>query len=187
MRKNVYLLSLNLIIKCLLENGNYYIAILNIENLDLLKEVTCNSFEENKNEIKCLTKLNDLAKHAKILTFNYQTANEEIYNVYLNQEPIKTNCYYLIPYAFLEAIKIKNYNLARFYLGANLNNVSDTHLQQYFGEIEDIFLDSYNLENFKIPYVLKNNTGFENVDFIVENNKITEIIKWFIKTICNEI
>lgn len=166
-----------IIVKCLLEKNNYYIAILNIDNLEILKEVVCDSYEENKNEIKCLTKLNDLAKHAKISSFNYQNGSEEEYNVYLNGSPTKTNSYLLIPYAFLEAIKVKNYNLARTYLCDNLSSVTNAHLNEYFGIIEEIYLDSYNIENFKIPYVIKNSNGFENVDFIVENNKILEIIK----------
>jgi len=166
-----------LTIKCLLEKNNYYIAILNIDNLELLKEIICDSYEANKTEIKFLTKLNDLAKHARIVSFNYQTEEEDSYNVYLNEEPTKTNSYLLIPYAFLEAIKVKNYNLARFYLGPNLSSVGDSHLENYFGNLQEIYLDSYNIENFKIPYVIKNNSGFENVDFIVENNKIIEIIK----------
>ena len=166
-----------IIIKCLLNENSYYIAILNIENLEVLKELNCNSFEENKNEIKCLTKLNDFAKHALISSFNYLDEKEDFYNVYLNEKPATTDCQLLIPYAFLDAIKVRNYNLARYYLFSNLNNVSDSHLESFFGKIKNIYLDSYNLETFKIPYVVENTDGFENVDFIIENNKIKEIIK----------
>ena len=164
-------------IKCLTQNDTYYIAILNIENLEILQEILCDSFEENNNEIKTLTRLNDFAFHGKINSFNFENGIVDDYIVYINGKPETTDSFLLIPYAFLDAIKVGNYNLARTYLSHNLSTASDSHLESYFGKIEEIFLDSYNLENFKIPYVIKNEIGFEFVDFIVEENKIIEILK----------
>lgn len=166
-----------LIIFCSLENEQYFASILNINNLETLFESITDSIEENDDKIKTLTKLNDFAKHGKVKSYNLKSGNIEEYNIYLNEEPNKTNNNLLIPYAFLEGIKIKNFNLAKSYLSNNFDNISKEHFENYFGDIQNIYLDSYNLNSYVIPYVVETNNGFDFYDFSIDNGKIIDINK----------
>ena len=83
----------------------------------------------------------------------------------------------LIPYAFLEAIKIKNFNLSKSYLSNGFDNISKEHFENYFGDIKNVYLDSYNLDSYVIPYVVETNKGFDYYDFSIDNGKIIDINK----------
>ncbi len=85
----------------------------------------------------------------------------------------------LIPYAFCDAIKVKNYDLARKYLSSNLNEkLDDLHLSAFFGEFEDIF---QNLKKDATPNEVALFYGKGQIkeakifNYELENNKIVNI------------
>ena len=166
-----------LIILCSLKNGQYYAGILNIDSLEILFEKEVDSIEENSDEIKTLTKVNDFAKHGIVKSYNLKNGQTDEYNIYLNGEANRTNNNLLIPYAFLEAIKIKNFNLSKSYLSNGFDNISKEHFENYFGDIKNVYLDSYNLDSYVIPYVVETNKGFDYYDFSIDNGKIIDISK----------
>lgn len=110
------------------ENEKYYL--LSLKEVDLL--------EEENNEIKTYTFLNDLAGHGEIVTYTFEPEfNEEITLAYNNSAPLIAKHKEIIPHAFFQALKVKNFKLARSYLTKNLSKkLSNTHLEVFFGEFD---------------------------------------------------
>lgn len=147
------------------ENG--YLPVINTE---------CDQLEQNAQTIKYLKKMNDIAKHACVFAFDLQTGTPlEKYYVYLNENAVYTESEKLIPYAFLEALKVNNYNLARNYLSDELNSkTTNQHLSQFFPNIKKIYYNAYFLKDNVINYTVLCDE-YKNYDFYITNNKIIEI------------
>lgn len=99
--------------------------------------------EIKENDIICvIDEKNDFAKHATKKEYKFENgefvivANELLY---ARSEPQKTIKPKIIPMAFFEAVKEKNFALAKEYLSPNLQSrVSNEILEEYFGEFDKI-------------------------------------------------
>ena len=89
------------------ENDKY--TTINFEEVDIL--------EENENKISTYKKLNDFADHGVICEYDFNNSfNFTTHLAYNSNLPFISRHKEIIPYAFFEAVKIKNYKLARVYL-----------------------------------------------------------------------
>ena len=165
-----------IIIKGITLNANYYLIVLN-ENFEVLFNGEAEKIEQDDYQIKLLKKINDIAKHAIVKTINYTDEQPvEDYYVYLKPDAVITDNTKLIPYAFLEAVKVKNYSLAKQYLSAELNlKTKNEHLENYFQNLKNIYYNSYNNNNYVINYTILCDNNYKSYDFTVFNNKIEDI------------
>ena len=95
---------------------------------------------EDGKQIKSVTKINGVAKHGKFRVFNAQNLSvSEDELVYLKKEPQVPKNLRARGFAFFEAIKTGDYNLARSYLSESLSKkLSDEHLKSFFGDFSEI-------------------------------------------------
>lgn len=155
-------------------NTNYHLTIIKnnmITYRDFLE--TC---QYKNNTLSAILPIYDMAKHAIAYEIHFAKpyrVNSKI--IYQDQKPKLTNIPELIPYAFLEAIKISNYELARFYLAENLKEkLTDNTLKGFFGDFVHISHDIYN-DNLCLIYNDANNYIAKNYTFEITNNKISNI------------
>lgn len=150
---------------------------------DKYKTILCDIvdiLEEENNEIKTYKSLFDFANHGVVNTYKFlEDLNPQTQLVYANSTPFLTKHKIIIPYAFFEAIKIKNYKLARFYLSSTLSKkLTDKHLETFFGCFNDISQSlSKDAEN-EIALIYTNDTCNTSVTYELKfdkNNKITNI------------
>ncbi len=153
------------------EKNTQYVLLLNPANSTVLLEGEFNKIEEDSKLIKFLVFINDIAKHGIVYVFDKKTLKIDNYTIYKNNSPITTEVVELIPMAFLESIKSKDFNLAKYYLKENL--VTNEHLNSYFGTINNIYYNSY-YKGEGINYTLLSDT-YKSYTFYVSNNKISDI------------
>lgn len=114
-KANVYTSFNNLIIKGLTNTDEYYVLILD-ELGEVLYSDYFDNIEENNNTLTGFNNIYDMAKHGHICEINLQNT-KDIKDYYIVKENLKL-CHIpeLIPQAFLEALKVKNFSLAKSYL-----------------------------------------------------------------------
>lgn len=119
--------------KC--EGGDYRLFFTGDKFYELYGELA----EEGK-QIKSVTKIPGVAKHGKFRVFNTQNLSvSEDELVYLKKEPQIPKNLRAKGFAFFEAIKTGDYNLARSYLSESLSKkLSDEHLRSFFGNFTKI-------------------------------------------------
>ena len=129
------------------ENKKYYLLSKNI--VDIL--------EVENEDISTYKNLFDFAGHG--IVTNYKKENnyiEEILLAYNYDLPLIAKHKEFIPYAFFEAIKIKNYKLARNYLTPELSNkLTDTHFEKFFGNfnrVSQTLSPTFNCEEIALIY-----------------------------------
>lgn len=157
-------------------NG-YHLIILNEQNnFNVVYNSVCDKIEQTNSHIKILQKLNDIARHAYVTVFNFENGlKEDEYVVYLNEKEVLCEQNKLVPYAFLEAVKVKNYELAKQYLTPSLiEKTSNEHLENYFTNLQKIFYNTYTNNDNLINYTVLCD-DFKSYDFSIKNNKIDDI------------
>lgn len=112
----------------LYENNKYLLQ--EMQEVDLL--------EETENTITTYKNLHDFAKHGEITTYDFNgTFSKTKELAYNNQTAKKTKIKEIVPFAFFEALKNKNFKLARSYLSNALSNkISNNHLKKFFGNFD---------------------------------------------------
>ena len=134
---------------------------------------TFNKVEKHEHIVKALKFENLTLKTAKVFELNLKTLELNTYNVFLEDfKPI--NEPKLIPFSFLEAVKQKDFNLAKSFLHENLCDVTNEKLEQYFNDIEKIYYNCYTCDSNYCNYTVISNKP-RNFNFYLTNNKITEI------------
>lgn len=120
------------------------------------------------NKIEILSNLNDIAKHSILTTIENKNITQK--TVYCNNEPKLTFCPQVIPLAFLQALKLDNIKLCKYYLSENLKNVASLEmLKTYFSNYKKVEFDNN-------KYILFYPDGSHKIcNFSLENNKICKI------------
>lgn len=118
-------------------------------------------------------KIGDFAKHALCQKYKYENGELICFStelMFLNLSPKLTDKNKIIPFAFLQAVKVKNFMLAKGYLCEKLSSkVSGEMLNDYFGDFDKIE-----------PYFSELKSNEEYVCLILQNKgkifkfKITE-------------
>ncbi len=140
-------------------NMRDYILILN-ENLQILYEKTADQIEYKGQKIMTLDNINDIARHGLVTIFEYKNNHfeqTEQYTVYTQDTPIYPANEYALPIAFLQAISLKNFTLARTYLHPLLaQNLTDNNIKAYFGDFAEILPNTDN-NLLKLALIYPNN------------------------------
>lgn len=120
--------------------------------------------------VEIFSKINDIAKHAIITKIENNNVSNKV--VYVNNAPNVIENDMLIPLAFLQALKIDNLKLCKFYLNNNLKDVCTLdNLHSYFGNFKKIepILDERSLVLFY------EDKSYKIINFEIENQKIKKI------------
>ncbi len=155
------------------ENEYYYIQ---ISSLSIKKSCYLTDCSITKNKLVATIPFFDMAKHAKAIEISFDKPylfQEK--TIYQNNSPKLFDNMLLLPYAFLESIKAKNYKLARQYITSTMSNkLSDKTLSTFFGDIKHITHDIY---NDKVCIIYSEQNKFVAKDYVFEyqNNKISNI------------
>ncbi len=123
------------------EKSNYIFG--QIDYLDKkYKKIAFNEvsiIDKKQDEFVVIKNLYDFGHHSTKTTYNlknFSVTHQLVYDTSL-QYTTKQN---LIPYAFIDAIKVKDFDLARKYLSTKLSNtLDDLHLSSFFGNFVDTF------------------------------------------------
>lgn len=158
----------------LIQYQNKHYKCINIEQIDLL--------EIDKNKITTYKSLNNTAHHGIIKEYNFD--NKFTLTTSLVSDPdgtTKIQSQDLIPYAFLDAIKAKDFDLARTYLSPTLSQkLSDDHLSTFFDEF-DFFMQSLlpNASKNDIALIYPQGNLFVTkiFSFYFQDNQISNIIE----------
>lgn len=132
--------------------------------------------EENKIEI-----IEDLFSHSghgkktNILLQEGRVVVEGDELLYLNHNPEKISSIKVVPFAFFESVKLKDFNLAKSYLSSGLRaSLSDDVLQEYFGDFEEVVPNNYSSDVGLVVSVLAK-TACKVFSFSFEGGKIRDI------------
>lgn len=139
--------------------------------------LVCDNFlkvEKLENEIKMLKPLNDMFSHGIVKTFNIENKEFANYTVFIENTNFNIS-HNLIPYAFLECVKAKDYSKAKNYLDSCLGNITNQKLDAYFNEIKSIYYNCYFFEPNQTNCTILTATGYKNYTFTLLNDKICEI------------
>lgn len=171
-KANATMVQNNLVVKGFTTEKEYFVLILDKE-YNLVYSGYFDTLDETNNILTGFTNLYDMAKHGHVCEIDLNNTKElkDYFVVKENQNFTETK--ELVPQAFLEAIKVKNYNLAKNYLSPSLANASNDHFQSYFGNIQDIYYNIYNNAN-PINYTIYNGE-YRFFNFSVKGNKIVDI------------
>jgi len=186
-------------------NKNYLLALNEKDNFNIVFNHEVEKLEESTSRLKAIKKINDIAGHAKVISINFESGQSQstasntesqptqsTFYVYLNNEALLCQENKLVPYAFLEALMVQNYKLAKSYLTPELSvKTSDAHLKKYFQNLSAIHYNCHNsisssscIETSKtnISYCNNNTLNYtvlcdtyKNFDFSVANGKIIDI------------
>lgn len=168
-----------LIIEGIVDDSNYYLLILDTKTFEVLHNDISNSIDKTSENIVSYKRLKDISCHAEVCKFEFEKKSKDIYHVYENNTPKFPLHPLLIPMAFIEAIKIKDDNLAKTFLHKDHINTPIEKFRDYFGEIKNIYLNRHDIKEDKINYTLLKKDGYNNYNFIMEENKIKDIEEIF--------
>ena len=150
-----------------------FLLIFNCENNKVLLCDLFSKIEKTSSEIKCLKNLNNTIKTGTVYCLNLKDLSINNYSVFVDNYT-ETKEQTLIPFSFLEAVKNKNYSLATTFLDNKLNETTIEKFNQFFGDFNEIYYNSYTIKSDKSNYTIIGETT-RNFDFYLANNKITEI------------
>lgn len=139
-----------------------------------------NDIKLENNTIKILSNINDIAKHGRLISINTSNFEKKEEIVYTKNEPIFTKNNKLIPLAFLQALKVKNIKLMKYYLNDNLKEVGNLqNYEDYFGEFKKITLNFNSFINANLFYPTKEPNIFQgkSFNFVLANGKIDKIMQ----------
>lgn len=184
------IIDFNIINPIIKEIGNNIIIIDKIKNkfniaiFDYkLNQTQCykvDTYNIKENRLILAKNINDYTHHVIVTKLNLENdiKVDEEYTAYLSTPKISTNLK-IIPYAFLQNIKHKDYSLAKKYLSQQLlEKLKIEHLCGFFGDFTQISTPKFsNLKNCICLIYKQNNRYFyiKKFNFEFENNLITNI------------
>jgi len=160
------------------EQKSDFILLFN-NKLQMLFDCIADKIELTKDKIVTLNYAHDIAEHGKVVEYNIADSRilpGKSYLVYTENTPRVPATPHAIPYAFLEAVLLQDYSLARSYLHPILSqSLKNENIRDFFGDFLEITppidkkLDCVSL-------VYKGNPRFvKNYRFLVTNNLIKDI------------
>lgn len=148
-----------------------YLWVFNIETTDL-RVLSGSKIEKINSEIFVSKTINSICKHDLYEVYELKDGN-----LIKNSEKLKSNFLEnsiknpnVIPYAFLEAVKLNDFDLARSYLTDSLSkSATNEHLKSYFKNIQKILP----LKETLLGTI--SSEGFYVYTFVIKNGRIEEI------------
>lgn len=162
-----------IVYKNCLTNGNFQICIVDINSLECVCNLVCETIEEAENKLKFLVRCDSICHYATIYDFNFNDGKLSNNSIYLSK-PRNANINELTAYQFLMAIKNNDISQAMTKISPQLQeNMSEENISKFFGKIEKIFFDSYN-RNDNI-YIIITTESTKKIKFTFENNLINDL------------
>lgn len=155
-----------------------YLLVLN-KNLQLCFDGVADKIEFDGANVITLQNIKDIAQHGLVTTYkfnNYSFTKDEQYSVYTQTEPISPANNKAIAWAFMEAVNIQNFALARSYLHPNLSqSLKDEHIIAFFGDFLEV-TQSFEDNEQILSLVYAGNPRFvKNYKFELVENRIFNI------------
>ncbi|NCB48266.1 MAG: hypothetical protein EOM55_01355 [Clostridia bacterium] len=159
---------------CIIKHKDHKYSLTTLEEVDLL--------EVGKDKIITFKRANDMLGHAFTKEYTFSpNLGVETNLVYDENENVLIHKKEIVPYAFFDAVKTKDFDLARTYLTEELGaKLSDKHLGKFFGE----FLFSHqslskNSDEIALIYDDENSSKIAKIFSISqdENDKISNILQ----------
>ena len=148
-------------------------------NLQVEFEGTADKIEYTNNKIVTLNNVGDIARHGLVTTYERRANGfhqTQQYSVYTQNDPVPPASDAALPLAFMEAINIENYTLARSYLHPSLSTaLQDEQISAYFGDFIEVTL-SPDGNPYNLALSFAGNPRFVKIyHFTVKDNHITDI------------
>ena len=145
-------------------------------NTKKCKTVLFEQIELDNKTVKLLYDLQTFPGHKVLKTYSLSETKFELQNFELYCTPDKSRKNppsEIIPFLFLECIRAKDFCFAKKFVCESLENTSAASFEKYFGEFEHINLHSIT----PLTYVLYSSSNANVFEFVLQNDKITEINK----------
>lgn len=155
-----------------LQNNEIYTLIYDIKKGNIEVEQTMETIEKQQNKIKMLANTKNISHHGIVYEYDTKSGDIDKYSVYIDKNPHRTTLKQAVPYAFIESVKLRDFNLARSYLIDTF--VTNEQLENYFGQIDDIFPNPYSID---LEYAILSGDKVHNYKFELTENKIKDIIQ----------
>ncbi len=142
--------------------NNYILGQIDYKNKKYVKKIFKNVdiISEKQNKVTTIKNLCDFGHHAIKTTYNLKDMTFSQQLTSTNSPQVATRLE-LIPYAFIDAIKVKNFDLARKYLASELSNkLDDDHLSTFFGDFVECFQN------------IKNDASFNKISLFYGKNQV---------------
>ena len=162
-----------IMVECALSNSRRYILIYDKTEKEKKLAIECDSYEVVDNNIQILIDLKTVLNIAKVISFDFVAGEETEDFIFLDEE-INVSNKFLVPYAFLTAVKVGCFKLAKKYLVGELKDVDDIYLKRFFGDIDKFYFDSYRNDE-KVLYAVKSDK-VKLYEFVVDEGKIVDIL-----------
>lgn len=159
---------------------NKYNIVLCDNKLENIQTHKANNYNIKDKKIILANNINDYTHHVIVKKINLENKIilEEEYTAYLSSPKISANTK-IIPYAFLQNIKYKDYSLAKKYLSEKLlEKVKIEHLSGFFENFTQISTPKFSPSNQYICLIYKQDERFYKVKkfkFDFEDNLIVNI------------
>ena len=164
-----------ILIHGIIDSDTYYILAIDSTDFKILYNDITHSIEETEDDAIIYKTINTMCHHAKICNINFNSKAKDEYFVYEEDQPYSNINPLLIPFAFLECIKISDEKSSKIFLSSKLASNNISNFQEYFGNIDGIYLNRHNINAHKLNYTIMSNNHFRNFNFVMDNNKINEI------------
>ncbi len=149
------------------------------KNLQIEFDGIADKIEYTDNKIITLRNINDIARHGLVTIYTreqsgFKKSNQ--YSVYTQSTPITPASNEALPTAFIEAINIENFTLARSYLHPSLSaSLQDEHIRAYFGDFVEV-MPTLNHSLYNLALVYSGNPRFVKIyHFEIKDNRIVDI------------
>ena len=149
------------------------------KNLQIEFDGVADKIEYTDGKIITLNNVNDIARHGLVSIYTREQSGfkkSSQYSVYANNEPVPPASTEALPLAFIEAISIENFTLARSYLHPSLSaSLQDEHIRAYFGDFVEV-LPTLNKITSNLALVYSGNPRFvKTYHFEIKDNRIVDI------------
>lgn len=160
----------NIFIYGALNNDQTYVLIYDPNKDKILLEDIVEIVEKDKSTIRFMKNTQNLAHHGIVYEYDKNSDVIDNYSIYIDKNPHRTDIKEIMPYAFLESIKLKDFSLARSYLYDTF--VTNSNLESYFDNIDEIYLNPYSND---IEYTTTSKGLSKTYRFELTENKIKDI------------
>ena len=168
----------NIIITGIIDNNNYYLLVLDTNNFNIIYDETLQSIEENLDGISTYQKTNSLCSYGVVCNLDLKTKQSQKYYVYDNDEQELNIPPLFLPQAFLENLKFDDERMLKKLVSSTYQNTPLQQIKEYFGEINEIYLNRHQTNSNKINYTIFTNR-YRNFNFLIDNNLIYDIEEIF--------
>lgn len=167
-----------MIIEGVIDSDTYYLLVINVSDFSILHNDISHSIETTPQYVQTLKKLHNITNHAVVCKVDYTTKESDVFYVYENEYVSMPNNIMLIPYAFLECVKVHDVTGAKQFLSDKYCHTELIQFANYFGDFENVYLNRHDFRQNKLNYTIFANS-YKNYNFILDNGKIVDIEEVF--------